>query len=678
MKKITHYIPLQLSFFLVIGIFVGTYYPLNIRLLSILLIGSLTALLITHFIANKHFNLLRLFQFISFLVVFFLGWIRWSSQDPRQDAHYYGAHIHTSNTLIFQVEEIRKPSLYHYKYYAKVLQIDSIPSTGKILVNIPKDSCAKTLILGGVYMTKTALKKVNTPLNPYAFNYNKYLNTKGITHQISLQSGTYKRVGVLASPNLSIRARQWSQKIQNKLKKYDFGKNELGIINALILGQRKNISRELLTQYSQAGAIHILAVSGLHVGILFLLLSFLFKPLEYFSYGNILKTTLIILTLFAFALLTGLSGSVVRAVSMFSFIAIGDSLKKRENSVLYALITSFFFIVVLHPAYIFDVGFQMSYTAVLGILLFQPIFLQFFPTTSFWLPQKIIQLFSVSVAATLGTLPISLYYFHQFPGLFFITNIVIIPFLGVIMSLGILVVVLAVLGILPEPLISIYHWILFNMNSFISWIASHEAFLLKNIPFSSALLIGSYLLIGSLYYVVTSKHPKRLYVLLLSIIILQAIVLFDKYHIQHSNQLIIFHQTKESTLGLKKGDQLKIISSNDSILKWNSVQHYIRENQTKKATTSTTFPNVLAYKKTHFLIIDSIGIYQNIPFKPDIVYLRQSPKINMERVVKTLNPRLVLADGSNYKSAIKLWEQTCHKNKFDFYYTGKNGAFIYD
>ena len=194
--------------------------------------------------------------------------------------------------------------------------------------------------------------------------------------------------------------------VQEALKIYNFKKSELAVINALLLGQRQAVSKELITDYQRAGAIHILAVSGLHVGIILLILSFLLKPIERMKYGTFIKTLCIVILLWTFAFIAGLSASVVRAVTMFTFLAIGLFFK-RKYVVEFSFISSLFFLLLINPMFLFEVGFQLSYLAVFGILWTQP------KIYSIWKPTfKIIdffwQLCTVSIAAQIGILPLHL------------------------------------------------------------------------------------------------------------------------------------------------------------------------------------------------------------------------------------------------------------------------------
>lgn len=678
MKKISQYIPLQLCVFLVLGVLIGYYNSIPFKYIVFLLAILCISLVGVFKITKPYYQFRWAFQLLSYFLILFVGIATISLRDVSQQKTHYSHFITDKHTVVLQINKVLKPTAYHNKYYANILQIDKHNSTGKVVLNIAKDSLSKKLKLGNTYVTKTSFSEINSPLNPHTFDYKDYLKKQGVFHQLSLKNNDLLALSI-KNNSLKILAAQLREKIQYSLEKYPFTNNELGIINAIVLGQRQSISKDLLNSYAGAGAIHILAVSGLHVGILFLILSFLLKPLEKLTYGNHLKTLLIVLFLWGFALLTGLSGSVVRAVTMFTFIAIGLSFKNQKSGVLHALITSFFLLVLIYPLFVFDVGFQMSYAAVLGIVLLYPKVNVLFPKIRYYIPRKIWQLFCVSVSATIGTLPISLYYFHQFPGLFFLSNIVIVPFLGLIMGVGIFVAMLSLLQILPDFLVQIYSFVLSTMNSFIKWIAHQEAFLFRDISFSIFALIGCYIVITIGYRWLLDKKAPRFQTFLISILLLQCVFIYEKYETETHNEFVVFHKTKESIIGTKKAKDFHLLHSFDSIInpkQLNFLKNYKVGTNINQMKIEEPIPNILLYDNKKILVIDSLGIYKDISFKPDMVILRQSPKINVSRLAQNLQPKIIVADGSNYKSYVNFWRETCQEHNLKFHYTGKDGALI--
>ncbi len=210
---------------------------------------------------------------------------------------------------------------------------------------------------------------------------------------------------------------------------------ELALANALILGERNLLTKETTQGFSDTGAMHILAVSGLHIGILLQIMLRIFHFFEKWITKNqaILFSLCIV---WVYALITGFSPSVIRSVIMFSFLLIGK-MKGKENSELNLLAFSAFIILSWKPIYLYDIGFQLSYTAMLGIYLFYP-FLKNVIISPFRIIQLIIEGTMVGIAAQITTIPLTIFYFHQFPNYFILTNIALMAFSFVILLLGIL------------------------------------------------------------------------------------------------------------------------------------------------------------------------------------------------------------------------------------------------
>jgi len=491
--------------------------------------------------------------------------------------------------------------------------------------------------------------------------------------QVERQINTdLSKVEIRKHKNDDLSSKSWELREQLilDLKRNDFGKNEIAVFQALILGQRREISNELYKDYAAAGAIHILAISGLHIGILLFLLNYLFKGFDRLKYGKVLKTILIILLLWSFAVLTGLSASVVRAVTMFSFLAVGLQLK-RKTSALNSLSLSLFILLLINPYYIFQVGFQLSYLAVFSIIMFQPMIYGLIKP-KVRIVDYLWKLSSVSIAAQIGVLPLSLYYFHQFPGLFLATNLVILPFLGILLASGLLIIILTFFDILPSFAAEIFNFILNKMNGFIEWIAAMDSFIFNNIQFSLFQTLSFYLiLIGVLLF---TKKPsyRRICIVLISILFFQISIFQFNNHIPLT-ETVIFHRSRQSLFGSKDHKKLSIYS--DIEVEDYVLQDYIRERSIEEHDQHK-IPNIVDLSGKLSLIIDSAGVYKLENFKPELLILRNSPKVNLDRLIDQLSPKQIIADGSNYTSFVNKWKITASDKKIPFHHTGEKGAYI--
>ncbi|WP_282072754.1 ComEC/Rec2 family competence protein [Polaribacter atrinae] len=671
MKRLYHYIPLHFVVFLIIGIcfqFFTQFWKSDF--LKILLFLGVLAMLV--FLINN--KVIR--TCIAFVLFFFVGVSSVYLNDDRNYDSYYQHHLKDNFTVVLQIHKILKPGNYYQKYEATIIKVDDLKTLGTVLLNVKNDSISNPLKVDDRLFLKPILKELIPPLNPHQFNYKSYLAKQGIHHQIFIDENQFLRLNTKAKTVFGLSA-TFRNLIQKGLEKYHFKPDELAVINALLLGQRQDISKELIVDYQRAGAIHILAVSGLHVGVILWILSFIFKPVERIKYGKFIKTVIIVSLLWMFAFIAGLSASVVRAVTMFTFLAIGLSFR-RKNVVEFSFISSMLFLLLIKPMFLFDVGFQLSYLAVFGILWTQP------KIYGIWKPKyKIVnffwQLLTVSLAAQVGILPLSIYYFQQFPGLFLASNLVIIPFLGAILIGGILVIITAVLDVLPQFLADIYGVVISWMNGFVSWVSHQEEFLFKeiSISFSSMLFWYVFLFLAVSFFL--KKSSKGLIYFLISILFLQSVFLFESNENKSKKELIVFHKSRFSMIGKRVGGQL-FIEHNLDIVRFeneNSIKTY-RITEGIDEVKKTNFKNFIQFSKKNILLIDSLGVYSVLGMKEPIVVLQYSPKINLTRMIATIKPSQIIADGSNYKSDVILWEKTCLKHQIPFHYTGQNGAFIID
>ena len=678
MKQFMKFIPIQLTIFLVLGILFGSLIPILPLYLAIVLGCFVLILGIVLLIANKQYNSSILFPIIVVILSFFIGIATYTFQIPTNKKQFYGNELAfsttTNQTAIISIRKVLKPTLYSTKYEAEVIQLNGQKSTGKLLVNIQKDSLENSLKVDDQLLISSLFSEIPNPKNPYGFSYKNYLRNQQIYYQVYLDKSNSLFLGK-GSVIIKGIAANFRAEVNNSLIKYGFKSNELAVINALLLGQRQEISNELLQSYTGAGAIHILAVSGLHVGIILLILTFIFKPLLYFKRGKIITSLLIICLLWMFAIIAGLSASVVRAVSMFTAISIGLYLNRPSN-IYNTLIISMFFLLLFYPFYLFEIGFQLSYLAVFAIVWLQPKFYGLWKSTN-WVLDKFWQLFTVSIAAQLGVLPLSLFYFHQFPGLFFVSNLVIIPLLGFILGYGILVIVLALLNILPLFIADFYMLIIQQLNNFVGWISNQQVFIIENITVSFSILVLSYLFILFFFKWFEQKSYQRLLAVFVSIIAIQVVFIIEKQQLQATEQFIVFQKNKETILGKQLGEQFFVSSSNVIETANYPLKDFMIGAGVEELFIKDTIQNLYNFKNEKIIVIDSLALFEYKTIQPTILVLRQSPRVNLNRVIETLNPKLVIADGSNYNSYIEQWERSCMAKKTPFYSTMQNGAYVF-
>ncbi|NHF61520.1 DUF4131 domain-containing protein [Flavobacteriaceae bacterium TP-CH-4] len=666
------FVPIKMTLLLVLGILLGHYFDFGVLVpLTLMVLFMLISALL--FFRQKQPNSIR-FGAAAGMTTICIGIFAISMAQPKNlPSHYTHQEFEGKHTWQLKIGEVLKPTSFSERAIASVQAIDGKKAAGTLLLNFSIDADTKKPRPDDELLVHATVEPISAPLNPHQFDYRNYMAGLGVAHQLRLEAREYAQIHN-ASKTIYGRAASLRSHIKENLKEAGFGKEELGIIQALLLGERNDISAETYNDYKNAGAIHILAVSGLHIGILLLLLEFLFRPLERLPKGKTIKLILLVLLLWAFAFLAGLSASVIRAVTMFSFVAYALYLNRPGNTFNILALSMFFILLAIDPKLLFQVGFQMSYTAVFAIIWIYPLL------QKLWLPKnkllrKVWQLLSVSIAAQLGVLPISLFYFHQFPGLFFISNLLIVPFLGVILGIGILTIVLSLLQLLPKFLVTSYNALIGWMNWVIAWVARQEAFIFKNISFDMVQLLFAYIAIIGMLSFWSKATFKRAVLFLTAVIAFQLWLFYTGYQSWEKDSFLVAHQTRNTLLLHRTGPQLTIMTK-DSSRSVRIVNDYL----VAERVTSIQYRSIrnsLRWKNEKVLLVDSLGIYPSTQTTVDYVIMTGSPKLNFERLIDSLEPKNIIADGSNYRSDINRWRATCEKRKLPFHYTGEKGAYYF-
>ncbi|MEC5164992.1 competence protein ComEC [Flavobacterium sp. PL11] len=643
---------------------------------SIIAITSLIFIVI--YLSHK-IKLSIYFGIVTYILSFLIGI---SNQIIHTDYFEKSNYIHDKDvfekphTIDVTIKEKLKKSSFSDRYIVLVNHIKDKEKTGKLILNISNDSIKPNLIIGTNVRIIGILTKNKPPNNPNQFDYSKYLENKQIYAQLYAEPHEIKISAEIKKDLWYYSAKLRSRIIRN-LEQNNFNRTELHVAVALIMGQQQEISPDIIRDYQYAGAVHILSVSGLHIGFILLFVTFLLKPIPNTKRGSILKLIIIILSLSIFGIIAGLAPSVVRSVTMFSFVAIGLHLRRSVN-IYHTLLVSILLILLVEPSFLFDVGFQLSYMALFFIVWLQPLLKSLWEqknkfSTYFW------DILTVSFAAQIGTLPLSIYYFHQFPGLFFITNLLIIPILSAIMVLGVLVMILAALNSIPVFVSNLLEWSIYFLNKIINTIASLEQFIIKDIPLHFYLFLSSYLMLITI--IIWFKKPSfnKFYVALLSTLTFQISYLIINWNIQSQQELVIFNSSKNTLIAERYGKNVTIFAS-DSLLKSvtenNILQSYNLENMSK-IHKKIVLHNFIYFNGKKILIVDISAIYP-ANNRPDIILLTQSTKINVDRLLMVLKPKIVIADGSNYRNIQKKWKESCRKYKIPFHTTAEKGFYKLD
>ncbi len=467
--------------------------------------------------------------------------------------------------LVLQINSLGQQKRASIQYDGRLVSIRTkagwVAKNAKVLISLSASSQVN-LAPGTTLLVKNRnLSLPKGAMNPDEFDYRKYLQKLGIGWTLYIADTSF----VVLPQGASTSFNQWPLSISERadavFKKFLPEKSSYGLIKAMLLGRRGDLGNDLLDSYIASGAVHVLAVSGLHVGVLFLLISFLLGWLRKRKWGSYLYLTVIVLFLVIYALMTGLSPSVVRASLMCVTFAASQTFLRRHNG-LNTLALSAFIILLLDPFACYSVGFQLSYAAVAGIVLAYPLLKNTFNPNNKVL-RWVWQISLVGFVAQLFTFPISIYYFHQFPVYFWLVN----PFAIALTSLLIYgaIGVLALSFLSFDPLTSLVANLLSIvarlMNTIVQIPRKLPMYLLENLSFDLLEVVLVFLIILAVYHLIKGREYSSLkWVLMLSVLFLQYSVW--KLILDFSTPDMNFHAiSRHSVVSMTNGQRGYILSN---------------------------------------------------------------------------------------------------------------------
>ena len=623
----------------------------------------------------------------SFLMIllFIIGYVHTSLLTERLSDNHYSNIVLLATKKLFLGEVVSNP-IERTKSVKVELLLSGIADSGaiehvdgRILVYLQYDSLAKDLRFGDVIMFNSRLNAISSPLNPSEFNYKRYMHFHQISHQAYIKSGEWR---LMKNGGGIIRlAHQAQQNVIDVLQYYGVTDRELAIVAALLVGYKHHLTSDQVTAFASAGAMHVLAVSGLHVGIIFMILNLLFKPLLKVRYGKYLKAFLLLISLWGYAAVTGLSPSVTRACTMFSFVIVGQMINRHTN-IFNTIATSAVFLLILNPFYIVEVGFQLSYLAVLGIVLLQPRIYELWKP-KYWLVEKIWAITAVSMAAQLATFPLGLLYFHQFPNYFLLSNLVVIPAATVILCVGIALVAFQWIPLLSSWLGYLLYLLVHGLDRFISWVEGLPMALIQGIDIGIWETYLIYLLLISLSLFIITKRFKWLPPTLVLLCVIQLNNIFEMMAQRTQSKMIIYSVRGDEAIDFIVGNDHVFLADSSLMNDFEKMRFHIHHNwwQLDLNEPIASLPeliqtnDLIEFRNQRLLILnDSNRVLNSIKVDYLIVKARtlQHPKEVLDRVKASV---VLLSQNLDWKTR-SYWETLLEEKGIDYWNMKEDGAYV--
>lgn len=527
----------------------------------------------------------------------------------------------------------------------------NIKTKGNIILYLHKSEKANTIKCGDVLAILPKWTPIKSNNNPGTFNYKQYCYYKNIFHTAYLTDADYAYYG--RRNGIVFYLKKINEKCRKILQKYIEHKDAYSIAEAILLGYKGDIADNTLQSYANTGIVHIIAISGLHVGIIFMSMLFFFSRLPFFKKNKKLTMLVVIVLIWLFALFVGFHASVVRATFMMSMLGIGQVLN-RKTSIYNSLFSAAFIMLCYNPLWFWDVGFQLSFVAVLSIVTFyKPIYhLFYFPHV---LSNKLWQLVSVTTAAQILTMPLVLYYFHRFPLHFIVSNMIAIPFVTICLWAGLLLLIFSFVTPLAHLIGVVMKYMIIKVNYLILLLSKASFFTIDNISISVAQCMLLYVIIMAIELWLYSKKFIALLSALVSIFILLLWQVYVQYNTLHTSQCIIYDMSKNNIMEFTSGynyyydkdsmyaptakdikftleaahTALHVKNDNDSLVK----KHNLTQDITIYAFAQKYF---MRLKNTQFTLQSPIHVYMLVLDKhcnPDSAWL--SNNIVAEKIVFT-------------------------------------------
>ena len=619
----------------------------------------------------------------NFLIALLAGVLVWL-HDARNDREWIGHTYTTGSFVLVTIEEPLIEKTNSFKALASIERsyADNVykKQNGKVILYFKKDSSLRPLNYGSQIFFNKTLQEIKNAGNPGSFDFKRYSLFQGITHQVYLTTSDFD---ILASNNkhwfddFIFKCRQW---VVQTLQTYIKGEKEQGLAEALLIGYKDDLDKNLVESYTNTGVVHIIAISGMHLALIYGLLILLTKPLKRRKELNWMRVLLILAALWLFTLLAGAQASVVRSAVMFTCIALGE-LFSRRTSIYNTLALSAFLLLTYNPFWLWDVGFQLSYAAVLSIVTFyRPIY------TWFYFPNKLLDFLwktmAISIAAQILTTPISLYHFHQFPVLFLFTNIVAVPLSSIILFAEIGICAFAWFAPFAELLGQITELLIFWMNSYIERIET-ISFSLWN-GFSINVLQTILLLTASITicYWLMEKRKWLLWAGLSSILIFAALRTVTFIAAYNQKKLIVYNVPKNTAIDLVAGRSYNFIGDSmllhDDFIRNFHIQpsrilHRIKQKQTLPFSCKE-----FEWFNKKIVLFDSTTYFPKMAAKPviDVLILSRNPKLYISNLVNAFTIRQVVIDGSVPQWKASLWKKDCDSLHLPCYDVSEKGAFV--
>jgi len=623
----------------------------------------------------------------------FLAFHSIDADDPNHYTHF----LESSDHFLVRIVE---PPIEKQNSYKAEVEIKARADSGKVestcghaIIYFKKDSSSAKLRYGDELIVINNFQLIAPPKNPDEFDYRKYAAYQNIYATAFLKQDDYGSLGINKTYWIFESTYWLREKSIHAIETYIPSVRESSVAEAMIIGDRDNLSFDVHQSFVDAGVIHIIVVAGLHVGILYLLLQRIFFFLDKKRQTRIVKSFLIVVLIWLFAFVTGLSAPVLRAATMFSFITFGKNMGRSIHP-FNVLACSAFFILLFNPLLITEAGFQLSYGAVFGIT-----------TISSYIDKRLYRtnrvvdylwkIVAASTSAQIALLPFTLHYFNQFPVYFIPANVVVIPITFALVWLGVMLILLQWISPLAFVTGKIMQGLLWLLNEFIL-LVQHAPFSVIHFPeftwLQATLLALSFIFIFQFFI---SKRKSMLFAGMVSFIALLAVTDISFLESSNENTFTVYSFPRKSRIEFRDGNVAQFIHSSElsdaqedfyfrhhwQLQNVNSVKSYaLKDSLNNGSAGNEFFRNIFFFQFRNYKVAVIRELKnEEAPLKKltvDALIISGNPKLEISNLTEFFNSSLIIFDSSNSFYRVKKWKEEASSLGIKTYDVFNEGAFV--
>ncbi len=673
---------------IIVGIVAQYHFDVQLNYCLVAAVMALIMLFSFQFIPfNKkiHLKPIQGFAFITFFIS--IGAILCFQKNMIHHKEWIGNYYKEGMPVMVTIQEplVERDKSFKALAKAEAVLVNSewLPTKGNLLLYFIKDEQLPNIKYGSQLIVSNPLLNIENANNPGGFNYREYCVFQHIYYQSFLKQGSYKVLNTLNTTFIGSLIINLRVAILSILRKNISDKDELSVAEALLIGYRDDLDKNLVQAYNNTGVIHIIIISGLRMGMIYGLLIFLFRPFKNKNWLPYVKPIVILIVLWGFCLIAGAAPSATRSTVMFSFILLGESINRRTN-IYNNLCLSALIILLINPFSLWDAGFQLSYAAVLSIILF---YKHIHQCTYF--KNKLLafvwSLSAVTIAAQILTLPLILFHFHQLPTLFLFTNVLAVPFSCFILYVELLLIFFSPIPFLANLLGSFTGWLLGIMNLYITNVNNLPFSVWQNIQVDLLQVLFLYGFIVGWSAWLLLKNNRWFVGGLFSFFLFIVDNTIDIINKSKQRKLIVYNISKHSAIDIIDGSNYQFIG--DGLLSQEDFLtnfHLKPSRVLSRVTESETLNNISVSQniiqsnhKTILILNQSINQFPipNNRLKFDAIIITHNANVSIKDLTALFDCKEYVFDASSAFYKINNWKKEGKEANVRIYAVAENGAF---